>query len=72
MTVIMTMILERGAFLKGKWLIKTMEMGERNGQTAWKQEMETRESEGGCDVPVTTSPLVLSNATDAAPLRERL
>jgi hypothetical protein len=42
MTVIMTMILERGAFLKGRWLIKTIEMGERNGQTAWKEEKAGR------------------------------
>ena len=45
---------------------KMMEMGERSGQTAKKQEMETGDSEGGCDVAATTSPLVLSNATDAA------
>jgi hypothetical protein len=55
-------------------------METRAGNKSWKQELETRagnkswkqgECEGGCDIPATTSPLVLSNATDAALLRER-
>jgi uroporphyrinogen-III synthase len=47
---------------------KMTEMRERNSQMTRKQEMETRISEGGCDAVVTTSPLGLSNATEAAAL----